>query len=148
MVVWPRRLALVVTPAPGESVASWVDRLAVRNGCPPWVMAESLGLDLRPVSGDVRSLAYGVVATTEVCEAISAATGVGAEGVRDMHLGVFNGSALDLTGVRVGDKESVCRAEARESRSTSAAPPSGRPYPSSGMSGGPRRILAWSCCCH
>jgi hypothetical protein len=28
-----------------------------------WVMAESLGLDLRSVSGDVRSLPYGVVAT-------------------------------------------------------------------------------------
>ncbi|MFI6785691.1 TniQ family protein [Nonomuraea sp. NPDC050383] len=114
MGVWPRRLALVVSPAPGESFASWVDRLAVRNGCPPWMMAESLGLDLRSVSGDVRSLAYGVVATAEMCEAISAATGVDTEVVRDMHLGVFSGSAVDLTGVRVGDKESVCRAEVRE----------------------------------
>jgi hypothetical protein len=77
-------------------------------------MVESLGVDLRSVSGDVRSLAYGIVATAEVCEAVSAATGVGAEVVRDMHLGVFNGSALGLAGVRVGDKESVCRAEVRE----------------------------------
>lgn len=39
----PRRLALVVAPAPGESFASWVDRLAVRNGCPPWLIVEALG---------------------------------------------------------------------------------------------------------
>ncbi|WP_455432933.1 TniQ family protein [Streptosporangium soli] len=123
MVAWPRRLALVVAPEPGESLASWVDRLAVRNGCPPWMMAESPRLDLRPVSGDVRSLAYGVVATTEVCEAISAATGVGAEVVRDMHLGVFNGSALDLAGARLQGalpadrlRDAVDRAQPRDRR--------------------------------
>jgi hypothetical protein len=44
----------------------------------------------------------------EVCEAIRAATEVV---LRDIPLKVFNGSALDLEGVRVGDKESVCRAE-------------------------------------
>jgi hypothetical protein len=31
-----------------------------------------------------------------------------------MHLEVFDGSALDLTSVRVADKESVRRAEGRE----------------------------------
>ncbi|TMR88173.1 TniQ family protein [Nonomuraea basaltis] len=114
MAVWPRRLALVVAPVSGESFASWVDRMAVRNGCPPWTIVESLGLDVRAVSGDVRSLAYGIVATPEVHLAIAAVTGVGAETVRELHLDVFNGSAVDLAGVRVGDKESLRRAEARE----------------------------------
>jgi hypothetical protein len=110
MTVWPRRLALVVAPASGESFASWVDRMALRNGCPAWTMVEALGLDVRR-SGDVRSLAYGVVTMPEKCRAVEAATGVSSEIVRDMHVAVFNGSAVDLTGVRVGDKESVRRAE-------------------------------------
>ncbi|MGW5680509.1 TniQ family protein [Nonomuraea sp. NPDC003754] len=109
--VWPRRLA--VAPASGESFASWVDRMALRNGCPPWAMVEALGLDVHAAS-DVRSLAYGVVTTPETCRAIEAATGVGSEVVHGMHLEMFNGSVLDLAGVRVGDKESVRRAEGRE----------------------------------
>ncbi|MBF8188781.1 TniQ family protein [Nonomuraea sp. K274] len=109
----PRRLALVVEPQPGESFASWVDRMAVRNGCPLWMMAEALGLDVR-ASGEVRSLAYGVVVTPETCRAIWAATGVSAEVVRGMHLEVFDGSAVELAGVRVGDKDSVRLAEGRE----------------------------------
>jgi hypothetical protein len=111
--VWPRRLALVVAPACGESFASWVDRMTLRTGCPPWTMAEALGLDVR-ASSDVRSLAYGIVATPETCRAIEAATGVSAEIVRGMHLEMFDGSAVDLAGVRVGDKDSVRRAEGRE----------------------------------
>ncbi|TMR87887.1 TniQ family protein [Nonomuraea basaltis] len=114
MAIRPRRLALVVAPVPGESFASWVDRLAVRNGCPPWAIVEALGLDVCGTSGDVRTLAYGIVATAEMCEAVEAATGVGAEIVQAMHLEVFNGTAVDLTGVRVGDKESVRRSAARE----------------------------------
>jgi hypothetical protein len=109
----PRRLALVAEPRPGESFASWVDRMAVRNGCPPWTMAEALGLDVG-ASSDVRSLAYGILATPETCRAIEAATGVSAETVRGMHLEVFDGSAVDLAGIRRGDRESVRRAEGRE----------------------------------
>ncbi|MEV1002684.1 TniQ family protein [Nonomuraea sp. NPDC050202] len=111
--VWPRRLALVVAPASGESFASWVDRMALRNGCPAWTTVEALGLDIRG-SGDVRSLAYGIVTTPETRRAIEAATGVSSEVVRGMHLEVFDGSVLVLAGVRVGDKESVRRAEGRE----------------------------------
>src|SRR5262245_35817636 len=108
-----RRLALVVEPQPGESFASWADRMAVRNGCPVWMIAEALGLDVR-ASSDVRSLAYGVVVTSETCRAIRAATGVSAEVVRGMHLEVFDGAAVDLAGVRVGEKDSVRLAEGRE----------------------------------
>ncbi|MFF4621958.1 TniQ family protein [Nonomuraea jabiensis] len=111
--VWPRRLALVVAPVYGESFVSWVDRMALRNGCPPWAMVEALGLDVR-ASSDVRSLAYGVVTTPEACGAIEAATGLSSEVVRGMHLEMFDRSAVDLAGVRVGDKESVRRAETRE----------------------------------
>ncbi|WP_186403765.1 TniQ family protein [[Actinomadura] parvosata] len=111
--VWPRRLALVVAPASGESFASWVDRMALRNGCPPWTVVEALGLDVS-VASDVRSLAYGVLTTPEMCGAVEAATGVSSEVVRGMHLEVFDGSVLDLAGVRVGDKGSVRRAEGRE----------------------------------
>jgi hypothetical protein len=89
--------------------------LAVRNGCPPWAIVDALGLDVRGTSGDVRTLAYGIVATAEMCEAVEAATGVGAEIVQAMHLDVFNGTAVDLAGVRVGDKEPVRRSAARES---------------------------------
>ncbi|MEQ4726204.1 hypothetical protein [Nonomuraea sp. B19D2] len=34
--------------------------------------------------------------------------------MRDMHLEVFDGTAVDLAGARAGDKESIRRAEARE----------------------------------
>jgi hypothetical protein len=111
--VWPRRLALVVAPAYGESFASWVDRMALQNGCSPWTMLEALELDVA-TSSEVRSLAYGVVAPPETCRAIEAATGVSAEVVRGMHLEMFDGSVLNLAGVRVGDKESVRRVESRE----------------------------------
>jgi hypothetical protein len=73
----------------------------------------ALGLDV-PASSDVRSLAYGVVATLETCKAIETATGVSSEIVHGMHLEMFDGSVLNLAGVRVGDKESVRRAESRE----------------------------------
>ncbi|WP_344750247.1 hypothetical protein, partial [Streptosporangium vulgare] len=75
--------------------------MALQNGCPPWTMVEALGLDVR-ASSDVRSLAYGIVATPKMCRAIEAATGVSAEIVRGMHLEVFDGSAVDLAGVPVG----------------------------------------------
>ncbi|MFI7707838.1 TniQ family protein [Nonomuraea sp. NPDC049480] len=92
---------MVAEPQPGESFASWSDRMAVRNGCPPSMIAEALGLDVR-ASSEVRSLAYGVVVTPETCKAIGAATGVSSEIVRGMHLEMFDGSAVDLAGVRVG----------------------------------------------
>lgn len=76
-------------------------------------MVEALGLDVR-ASSDVRSLAYGIVATQKMCRAIEAATGVSAEIVRGTHLEVFDRSAVDLAGVPVGDRESVRRAEGRE----------------------------------
>lgn len=111
--VLPRRLALVVTPASGESFASRVDRMALRNGCPPWTINEALGLDAR-TSGDVRSLAYGVVTTPETCRAIEAAIGVSPKVVLGMHLEMSDGSAVDLSGVHVGGKKSVRRTESRE----------------------------------
>ncbi|WP_433518806.1 TniQ family protein [Nonomuraea sp. CA-143628] len=97
----------------GESFASWVDRMAPRNGCPPWAMVDASGLDVR-ASGDVHSLAYGIVATPETYRAIEAATGMSSEIIRVMHLEVFDGSVLDLAGVRVGEKESVRQVEGRE----------------------------------
>lgn len=96
-----------------QSFKSWVDRMALRNGSPPWTITEASGLDVR-ASSDVRSLAYGVVTTPEACRAIAAATGLSSEIVRGMHLEMFDGSAVDLASVRVGDKESVRRAETRE----------------------------------
>ncbi|MEV5502082.1 TniQ family protein [Nonomuraea fuscirosea] len=65
-------------------------------------------------SGEVRSLACGVVTMPETCRAVEVATGLSSEVVRGMHLEVFDGSVLDPAGVRVGDKESVRRAESRE----------------------------------
>ncbi|MFB4268517.1 TniQ family protein [Nonomuraea sp. GTA35] len=61
-----------------------------------------------------RRLAYGVVTMPETCRAVEAATGVYSGTAREMHLEMFDGSVLDLTGVRVGDRESVRRAEGRE----------------------------------
>ncbi|MEV0143474.1 MULTISPECIES: TniQ family protein [unclassified Nonomuraea] len=65
----------MVAPAYGESFASWVDRMALRNGCPSWTMVEASGLDV-PASSEVRSLAYGIVATPKTYRAIEAATGL------------------------------------------------------------------------
>lgn len=73
-----RRLALVVEPQPDESFASWVDRMPVVDN------RRVTGAQCAGLSGDVRPLAYGVVATTEMCEAIrlfsSAATSGGSSG--------------------------------------------------------------------
>jgi len=107
----------VVAPGQGESLRSWMDRMAARNRCPPGVMAGLLGLPMggwelrRPI---LRPMAFGVVSTPAARSAIEAATGVGAEAVRAMHLEVFDGTALALGDVVVGDEVGVGRIAVRE----------------------------------
>lgn len=113
----PRRLALVVAPGEGESLRSWLDRMAVRNRCSAGVMAGLLALPMggRDLSRpSIRPLAFGIVSTPVGRAAIEAATGVGAEVVRAMHLEAFDGTALDLRDVVVGDEVGVGRVAMRE----------------------------------
>jgi hypothetical protein len=116
-VVGPRRLALVVEPGDGESLHSWVDRMAARNRCPPGVMVGLLELpmgerELRWPGG--RPLAFGIVSTPAGRAGIEAATGVGADAVRAMHLEAFDGSALCLGDLVVGDRVAAARIAVRE----------------------------------
>ncbi|MFF3444664.1 methyltransferase domain-containing protein [Streptosporangium sp. NPDC002721] len=119
----------MVEPQPGESFASWVDRMAVRNGCPSWTLVESLGLDVRAKAGDVRSLAYGVVANPETYKAIRSATGVDAN---VLDLGSGGGIDVLSSARRVGphgkaygldasaDMVELARRNAREAGATNA----------------------------
>jgi hypothetical protein len=49
-------------------------------------------------------MAFGIVSTPAARSAIEAAAGAGAEAVRAMHLEAFNGTALALEEVMVGDE--------------------------------------------
>lgn len=112
--VLPRRLSLVVAPVAGESFASWVDRMAVRNRCPPGVVAMLLGLPLRSGSVDVKPLAFGIAVSEAVCAAVQAATGVQAVVTRAMQLQAFDGTALDLSDVVLGDELALRQIGIRE----------------------------------
>jgi hypothetical protein len=105
---------LVVAPEPGESLASWIDRLGEDLRCPPGLVADDLGL--RVVPGAVQrplSLLFGVTATDEQKAAVAAATGVSAEVFDGMHLSAFDGTVLDLSDL-AEDKASVQRVWFRE----------------------------------
>jgi len=110
----PRRLGLVVAPEPGESLASWIDRLGEDMRCPPGLVADDLGL--RVVPGAVQrplSLLFGITATDEQRAAVRAATGVSAEVFDGMHLSAYDGTVLDLSDL-AEDKVSVQRVWFRE----------------------------------
>jgi hypothetical protein len=110
----PHRLGLVVAPEPGESLASWIDRLGVGMRRPPGLVAEDLGL--RVVPGAVQrplSLLFGITATNAQKAAVRAATGVSIEVFDAMHLSVYDGTALDLSDL-AEDKASAQRVWFRE----------------------------------
>lgn len=110
----PRRLGLVVPPEPGESLASWIDRLGRDLRRPPGLVADDLGL--RVVQGAVRrplSLLFGITATDEQREAVLAASGVGGGALDAMHLSVYDGTVLDLSDL-AEDKVSAQRVWFRE----------------------------------
>jgi hypothetical protein len=110
----PRRLGLVVAPKPGESLASWIDRLGEDMRCPAGLVADNLGL--RVVPGAVQrplSLLFGITATDDQKAAVQAATGVGAEVFDGMHLSAYDGTVLDRSDL-AEDKASVQRVWFRE----------------------------------
>ncbi|MDQ0831377.1 hypothetical protein QF032_003221 [Streptomyces achromogenes] len=95
----PRRLALVTAPRAGETFASWVDRMARANRCPPAEVADLMGLRLRGTSADVRPPVLGVRCDETVRQAVYAATGVPGGLVDGMHLSVFEGGPLSVAAV-------------------------------------------------
>jgi hypothetical protein len=95
----PRRLAIVVRPAEGESLPSWVDRMAVRLGVGPGRIVQELGLELlqRSHRGLVVPLLYGIRVTDGDRRAVQAATGVAPAVLDQMVLAAFDGAVLDLS---------------------------------------------------
>jgi hypothetical protein len=95
----PRRLALVTAPRADEAFASWVDRMARVNRCPPAEVADQMGLHLRGVYASTRPPAFGVQCDEAVRQAVYAATGIPGSAVDEMHLSVFDGGPLSVRAV-------------------------------------------------
>ena len=103
-----------MAPEPGESLASWIDRLGEDMRCPPGLVADDL--DLRVVPGAVQrplSLLFGITATDEQKASFGRPPGVSAEVFDGMHLSVYDGTMLDLSDL-AEDKASVQRVWFRE----------------------------------
>lgn len=100
----PRRLALVTAPQADETFASWVDRMARVNRCPPAEVADLMGIRLRGVYASARPPVFGVQCDEAVRQAVYAATGVPGSAVDRMHLSVFEGGPLGVAAVLSASK--------------------------------------------
>jgi hypothetical protein len=100
----PRRLALVTAPQTDETFASWVDRMARVNRCPPAQVADLMGLRLRGAYASTRPLVFGVQCDEAVRQTVYAATGVPGSAVDRMHLSVFEGGPLSVAAVLSASK--------------------------------------------
>jgi hypothetical protein len=94
-----RRLALVIAPAPGESFASWIDRMAVDTAVPPGRVADAIGISGAAKAADGTPLLFGVSLAGTVRAAVHAATGVAPDTLDAMHLSVYDGAVLDIGGL-------------------------------------------------
>jgi hypothetical protein len=103
----------VVTPKPGESLPSWIDRLAEDMHRPPGLVADDLGLRVVVNAQRFVSLLFGIVAADGDRAAVRVATGVSAEVFDGMHLSVYDGTVLDLSDL-AADKVSLQRVRLRE----------------------------------
>src|SRR5947199_270731 len=71
-----RRLPVVVVPDPGESLGSWVDRVAARAEVPPGQAAVALGLEIRGRGSGVLPVLYGITLTAASRAGLAASTGL------------------------------------------------------------------------
>ena len=109
-----RRLPVVVVPDPGESLGSWVDRVAARAEVPPGQAAVALGLEIRGRGSGVLPVLYGITLTAASRAGLAASTGLDPVRCEAMTLSVFDGAALDFTGLDPSDERSVQRLARRE----------------------------------
>jgi hypothetical protein len=111
--VLPRRLGIVIAPAPGESFPSWVDRMAVRLRTGPGWIIRALSLELSNGADEtVVPLHYGILLTDRDRRAVHAATGIRPDVLDLMLMSVYDGTVLDLSvfdrgayGVRIRDRQ-------------------------------------------
>ncbi len=96
--VMVRRLALGVAPAPGESFASWIDRLGADMALPPGRVADVIGLGREARANDGTPLLFGVSLPPSAALAVQKATNVSVARLVAMQLSVFDGTVLDLAG--------------------------------------------------
>ena len=92
----PRRLALVVAPQPGESFASWIDRMATDMALPAGRVADAIGVSNAARATDGRPLLFGVALNASERTAIHIATGVAPATLDVMQLAAYDGTVLDL----------------------------------------------------
>ncbi|WKK21912.1 TniQ family protein [Streptomyces olivoreticuli] len=101
-------------PARGEAFASWVDRLAVVLDVPPGQAARVLGLECRRAASVTSPVFFGVTLTPASLEGLRAATGLPARVLWGMQLARYDGTALDLGGLDMGEERTLTAVTARE----------------------------------
>lgn len=95
----PRRFPILVHPAEGESLASWLDRYCAELSSSRKDLYEAVGL--RPLSPG-QSLDHSLRVSEDQAESIFAATGVPSNGVQQLTLARYEGRALMFRGKREG----------------------------------------------
>ncbi|MGA5275448.1 TniQ family protein [Streptomyces cellulosae] len=86
----PRRLPAVPLPGPGESLPSWINRIALAYQIRKQDTLQALGVS----ASQMRMAAAGLHLAPSAVKALSAATGVSPEGIGDMLLSRFAATAL------------------------------------------------------
>ncbi|MFD8010483.1 TniQ family protein [Streptomyces sp. NPDC058955] len=98
----------MLLPEEGESLGSWVDRVAADHMVPPGVIGRLLGLQARPyLRAKFHPVFYGIVPTPMTLAHIGQATGISANRIAAMHLSRYSGTALDLSGIDMTDERTV-----------------------------------------
>ncbi|MFJ8475719.1 TniQ family protein [Kitasatospora sp. NPDC094011] len=110
----PRRLPTVPGPAPEESFASWVDRVAVDLELAPGEIVRRVGLECRGSDRAVRPVCYGVALTELSARRVGASTGLDEADLRSMQLARYADGVLDFSGFDLSDPASVTRLSQRE----------------------------------
>ncbi|XVX20186.1 TniQ family protein [Actinomycetota bacterium] len=100
-------LPVSVTPRPGESIESWLEHLADANGLTTAQLLTATG------SGRAGTRYLTLAPAPETIARLAALARVDEQDVYAATLAVFDGTALDLTGLDSGDRHSYRRVAAR-----------------------------------
>lgn len=108
-----RRLPIRTPPLPGESYASYVDRLAADIQARVSAVLYALGV-VDEEKDSAIGAGYGIALDSRRTELMATALDLPLERVRELFLSHYDGRAIDLTGIDPADRSSARRTAVRE----------------------------------
>ncbi|WP_155992904.1 TniQ family protein [Nocardioides sp. URHA0020] len=97
----------MTTPVAGESMWSWLHRYSTDIDCPTGVLADRLGLPLRPDGTVTRVRLFGIHLPRASTTHLTEATGLPSESVDGLQLSRFHGTGLDLSRLDPSNERSL-----------------------------------------